>query len=125
MRLNPEVPEQPNRAPVSPVDSADNLQILVAPERLLRTMRSAAATSRPIENRLTYLRCAMGKNGLKVVEVGLGEGKENNPARWAEVAHWSAEQAEKSPSPKRSASAPAAPAPAATPAPPPELNLQV
>jgi hypothetical protein len=146
MRLNPEVPEQPNRALVSPVDSKDNLQILVAPERLLRTLRAASEPDRPIESRLTYLRCAMGKNGLKVVEVGLGEGPENHPARWAEVAPWAAEQAEKavgtkktppastrgapplqvSPPPAEAvavaASKPASPAAESA---PPELNLQV
>ena len=118
MRLMPEIPEQPNRALVSPVDSVENTQILVAPERLLRSLRSAADPSRPKEDRLTYLRCAMGRGGLKVVDVGLGEGNGNLPGRWAEVSEWSAEQAEKAPAPRRPQ-----PAPVTTQASEPELNL--
>ncbi len=118
MRLNPEIPEQPNRALVSPVDSMENTQILVAPERLLKSLRAAADPSRPREDRLTCLRCAMGRGGLKVVDVGLGEGKGNSPARWAEVSEWSAEQAEKAPNPKRPQ-----PVPVTTQAADPELNL--
>ena len=120
MRLNPEIPEQPNRALVSPVDSAENTQILVAPERLLRSLRAAADPARPAEDRLTYLRCAMGKSGLKVVDVGLGEGKENSPGRWAEVSAWSAEQADKGPNPRRSQTVPVT-----AQAPDPELNLSL
>ena len=118
MRLMPEIPEQPNRALVSPVDSIENTQILVAPERLLRSLRAAADPSRPKEDRLTCLRCAMGRGGLKVVEVGLGEGKGNSPGRWAEVSEWSAEQAEKAPAPRRSP-----PEPVTTQTSEPELNL--
>jgi hypothetical protein len=101
MRLNPEIPEQPNRALVSPVDSAENTQILIAPERLIRSLRAAADPSRPPEDRLTCLRCAMGKGGLKVVDVGLGEGKDNAPGRWAEVSEWLAQQPGKGPGPIR------------------------
>jgi hypothetical protein len=118
MRLMPEIPEQPNRALVSPVDSIENTQILVAPERLLRSLRAAADPSRPSEDRLTYLRCAMGRGGLKVVDVGLGEGKGNSPGRWAEVAEWSAEQADKAPASRKPQ-----PVPVTTQAAEPELNL--
>jgi hypothetical protein len=120
MRLNPEIPEQPNRALVSPVDSAENTQILVAPERLLRSLRAAADPSRPAEDRLTYLRCSMGKGGLKVVDVGLGEGKDHSPGRWAEVSEWWSEQPEKGPGPKRLQRAPVTPQATGS-----ELNLSL
>jgi hypothetical protein len=120
VRLNPEVPEQPNRALVSPVDSAENTQILVAPERLIRSLRAAADLSHPPEDRLTYLRCATGKGGLKVVDVGLGEGKDNSPGRWADVSEWLAEQPEKGPGPKKPQ-----PEPVTTQASNPELNLSL
>jgi hypothetical protein len=102
------------------VDSAENTQILVAPERLLRSLRAAADPSRPAQDRLTYLRCAMGRGGLKVVDVGLGEGKDNSPGRWSEVSEWWAEQTEKGPGGKKSQ-----PVPVTNQASSPELNLSL
>ena len=61
----------------------------------------------------------MGKGGLKVVEVGLGEGKENSPGRWADVSEWSAAQAEKAPASKKPQPMPVTPQ-----ASDPELGLQ-
>ena len=69
---------------------------LAAPERLVRSLRAAADSGRPAPERLTCLRCAAGKSGLKVVAVGLGEGKGTEPKRWEEVSHWSERLAEAS-----------------------------
>jgi hypothetical protein len=60
----------------------------------------------------------MGRGGLKLVDVGLGEGKDNSPARWTEVSQWWAEQPEKGPNPKRPH-----PEPVTTQASDAELNL--
>jgi hypothetical protein len=88
MRLHPAAPEEPHRAIVAPVENAENLQVLVAPERLVRALYAAADAGQPADQRVTYLRCALGKAGLKVVDVGVGEGREQGPARWEEVAAW-------------------------------------
>jgi len=119
MRLHPAAPEEPNRALVAPVENQENLQVLVAPERLVRALYAAADAARPPDQRVTYLRCALGKSGLKVVDVGLGEGPEAGPNRWQEVAAWW-ESAAKSPEPaeKKPRAAPLA-APSAA----PELGL--
>ncbi len=115
MRLHPEVLEQPTRALVSPVDNAENAQVLVAPEKVLRALRAAADPARPEAQRLTYLRCAQAKSGLKVVDVGLGEGKDHGPASWEEFAKWlprqqaEAEEQVRRPRPDAAAAAPLRP----------------
>jgi hypothetical protein len=122
MRLLPNVLEEPNRALVSPVGNAENAQILVAPEKVLRALRSAAEPGRPAEERLTYLRCAQGKGGLKLVEVGVGEGKDRGPAQWEDLARWLPRQeVETASEAKRMRPAPESPAP--RPGAQPELSL--
>lgn len=122
MRLLPDVLEEPNRALVSPVDNAENAQILVAPEKVLRALRSAADPARPAEERLTYLRCAQAKGGLKLVEVGIGEGKDRGPAQWEDLSRWLPRQeAETAPAARKMRPAPEAAAP--RPGAQPELSL--
>jgi hypothetical protein len=75
--------------------------VLVAPDPLLlRTLRAGADPALPAEERLTFLRGTLGKNGLKIVEVGLGEGKDHAPARWEDAAKWLERQAEKNAAPE-------------------------
>jgi hypothetical protein len=100
VRLDPEVLEQPDRALVIPADNPENKQILVAPERLLKALRAAADPSHPPAERVTRLRCAPGKSGLKLLEVGVGEGKNNEPSRWEPPAKWLPKEAEAPPTPK-------------------------
>jgi hypothetical protein len=88
MRLHPPTSDHPGRAVVSPVEDDQNLQVVTAPERLVRALHAAAATERPLTERLTYLRCAVGRSGLKVAAVGLGESGDRGPARWEEVDGW-------------------------------------
>ena len=119
MRLHPASPDEPNRALVAPVENRENIQVLVAPERLVRALYAAAAGTQPPDQRVTYLRCRPGKSGLKVVDVGVGEGRDQGPARWDEVAAWW-EAAQKAPAPEAKK---ARPAPEAGPIPAPELGL--
>jgi len=70
--------------------------VLIAPDPLLlRALRAGADPERPAEERLTFLRGTLGKNGLKIIDVGLGEGKEHAPARWENATKWLEHQAEK------------------------------
>jgi hypothetical protein len=87
-RLHPAAPDEPNRVLVAPVADPENLQVLVAPEQLARALYAAASPARPVDERLSYLRCRPGKNGLKIVEVGIGAGETDAPGRWQEVASW-------------------------------------
>jgi len=81
---------------VGPAKEAGKGAVLVAPDPLLlRTLRAGADPAQPAEERLTFLRGTLGKNGLKIVEVGLGEGKDHAPARWEDAAKWLERQAEK------------------------------
>jgi hypothetical protein len=68
--------------------------LLAAPGRILTALRAGMDPARPAEERLTYLRGTLGKNGLKIVEVGLGEGKDHAPSRWEDASQWLARQAE-------------------------------
>lgn len=97
VRLHPVPLEQPNRALVSPVDTEENMRVVVAPERLVRALHAAADPAKPAEERLSFLRCSVGKSGLKVVDVGLGENKNQQPERWEEVSAWLSRQAETAP----------------------------
>ena len=119
MRLHPVSPDEPNRALVAPVDNRENIQVLVAPERLVRALYAAADGTQPPERRVTYLRCRPGKSGLKVVDIGVGEGRDQGPARWEELAVWW-EAAQKAPAPEAKK---LRPAPEAGPIPAPELGL--
>lgn len=94
MRLLPETPDRPGQVLVAPLESAENVHPLAATDRLVHALRAAADTSRAAPARLTCLRCAAGKSGMKVVAVGLGEGKGNEPKHWEEVSQWSDRQAE-------------------------------
>jgi len=85
--------------------------MLAAPERLMRALQTAADPERPAGERLTFLRCSLGKEGLKIVDVGLGEGKEHGPARWEDAAKWLAGQPEPESPVKRKRPAPEAIAP--------------
>jgi len=70
--------------------------VLIAPDPLLlRALRAGADPAQPAEERLTFLRGTLGKNGLKITDVGLGEGKEHAPARWENATKWLEHQAEK------------------------------
>ena len=120
-RLLPELADEPNRALVRSIDETDATQVLVAPEKTLQVLRAAAEPDRLAAERLTYLRCAAAKAGVKVVAVGLGEGKDKEPARWEELAPWLArQQPQAGPALKKP---PAAEPPAPRPAAEPELNL--
>lgn len=119
-RLLPDDSDQPNRALVRRVGEADATDILVAPEKVLRTLRAAADPARPAEERLTYLRCAPAKSGVRVAEVGVGESGEDGPARWEELAPWLARQQPQA-APRKPR--PAAEPPPARPAAEPELGL--
>ena len=93
-------PKEIEKTPVAPV--------LAAPEQLMRALKVAADPERPVEDRLTFLRCSLGKEGLKIVDVGLGQDKEHGPARWEEASKWLARQAEPEPPRKRTHPAPEA-----------------
>lgn len=88
MRLHPPSADNPSRALVSPADDGDKPEVLIAPERVLRGLHAAANTSRPIAERLTYLRCSRGEKGLRIVAVGFGEGDERTPSRWEDAKMW-------------------------------------
>ena len=119
-RLLPDDSDQPNRALVRRVGEAEAADILVAPEKVLRALRAAADPARPAEERLTFLRCAPAKSGVRVAEVGLGKGGEDGPARWEGLAPWLArQQPQASPGKPR----PAAEPPPNRPAGEPELGL--
>lgn len=109
MKLQPGPSDTPGRAVVAPVSDSKALQVLTAPERLIDALHSASAASQPDADRLTYLRCASGRSGLKVIAVGTGENPDEpgTPARWENISTWW--EAHKKPAP--------APAPAAPPEP--------
>jgi hypothetical protein len=68
--------------------------VLAASERLLSALKAGSDPARPADERLTFLRGSLGKGGLKIAEVGLGEGENHGPARWEDAATWMARQAE-------------------------------
>lgn len=111
MRLHPPNSDHPGRAVVSPIEDPGNLQVLIAPEKLVRALHAAADPGRPAPERLAFVRCQPGRTGLKVAAVGLGEeadGK-SGAARWVDLDAWYA-AAQKEAAPK-----PPAPVPAAEP----------
>lgn len=123
MKLHPPSSDHPGRAVVSPTEDASNLQVLLAPERLVQALHTAAEPSRPEADRITYLRCTVARGGLKIAAVGLGVNPDApaTPARWEELdAWWSAAQKRKDPEKDSAAPAPPRSAPAA-PGPDPEL----
>ncbi len=88
MRLHPPSADHPSRALVSPAEDSDKPEVLIASERVLRALHAAASTSRPLAERLTYLRCSRGEKGLRIVAVGFGEGAERAPSRWEDAKMW-------------------------------------
>jgi hypothetical protein len=89
----------------------ESAPVLAAPGRILAALRAGMDSDRPAEERLTFLRGTLGKNGLKIVEVGFGEGKEHAPSRWEDASQWLARQAEPETPAKRERVAPVAEAP--------------
>ncbi|MGH7997772.1 MAG: hypothetical protein ACREFX_15615, partial [Opitutaceae bacterium] len=101
MRLHPPTSDHPGRAVVSPVEDDKNLQVVIAPERLVRALHAAAVRERGPDERVTYLKCSVARGGLKIVAVGLGEKPdgEASPARWKDIEAWWA-AAQKAPAAK-------------------------
>jgi len=119
VRLLPESPDQPGRALTAPFATAENIQPLAGPDRLIRALRTAADPQKPAGESLTCLRCTLAKTGLKVVAIGLGETREGEPARWEEISQWLERQPEAGAEEKR-----VRPAPTARPA-GPDLELNI
>jgi hypothetical protein len=127
MKLHGGPSDTPGRALVHPVGDEKNLQLLLGPERLIERLHEAADPKKPEAERLTYLRCAPGRSGLKVTAVGLGEaaeGAEPGPSRWEQISPWFAGvQAAQKHAPTAAASAASAasvaPAPPKSPEPKP------
>ncbi len=88
MRLHPPSAEHPSRALVSPAGANEKPEVLIAPERVLRALHAAADSSRPLAERMTYLRCCRGEKGLRIVAVGFGEGDQRTPNRWEDAKKW-------------------------------------
>jgi hypothetical protein len=87
-RLHLQSGDSSARMLVAPVEDPDHPQVLVAPERLIRALQAGSADSRPASERVTFVRCANGGKGLKVVEIGLGTGPDREPARWQDAVLW-------------------------------------
>jgi hypothetical protein len=81
----------------APFATAENIQPLTGPDRLIRARRTAADPQSPDGESLTCLRCTLAKTGLKVVALGLGETKAGEPARWEEISQWLERQPEVGP----------------------------
>ena len=118
VRLAHPAPETPSPA----AESAAKPPVLAVPEQWLRVLQTAAHPDRPAGERLTFLRCSVEKDGLKIIDVGLGEDKERGPAHWEDAEKWAARQAEPERPAKRPRPAPEAAAPVHRAA-EPELDL--
>lgn len=69
-------------------------RVLKGPDTLMTALRAGTDPARDAGERLTHLRGTLGKTGLRIAEVGLGEGNSGGPARWEAVARWMAREAE-------------------------------
>jgi hypothetical protein len=78
----------------APKGAIRETRILKGPDTLMTALRSGADPTRETGERLTHLRGSLGKTGLQIAEVGLGEGPSGGPARWEAVAKWIAREAE-------------------------------
>ncbi len=89
MRLHPPSADHPARALVSAIDGGvGSPEVLLAPEKVLRALRATADESRPVAERLNYLRCIRGEKGLQITAVGFGETTERKPMRWEDAKTW-------------------------------------
>ena len=107
MRLHPGSPDNQGRAVVSPIEDDRSFEFLTAPEGVVAALHAAAHSSRPVEDRPTFLRCSNTPDGLKVLDVGLGKHEEDAdaPQRWQAVTAWW-EEAQRAPEPPAQAQRP-------------------